>query len=677
MVIRITLVLFFVVSFASLSAQTQRVYEADVCIYGGTSAGVIAAYTVQKLGKTAILIEPGSHLGGMTSGGLGYTDIEDKSIITGLARDFYRRVGKHYNTFEKWTFEPHVAEKIFNDYAAEGAFTILYQTRLLDVRKVQNSIVYATVLNTTDSTSEEIQVRARMFIDCSYEGDLLAKAGVSYSVGRESTTEYNETHNGIQLTDNDQFPDGVDPYKLKGKKSSGLVWGISNAAIGKIGSADNKLQAYSYRICLTSEPANRIPIKRPSDYDSARYELMLRLIDAQPERRRLTDYFTINKIPNSKTDIAGRGGFSIDMVGMNYQYPEGTYEQRQQIIKDHESYTKGLLYFLGHDMRVPEPLRKEMLQYGYPADEFVANNHWSHQLHIREGRRMKGAYVMTQANCEGKRHAPDHVGKAANAMRSNTCQRIVIDGKIKNEGNVKVDVSAPYHIAYGAITPEEKECMNLLVPVCLSATHIAYGSIGTEPVIMVLGQSAATAAVMAIDAQTPVQRINVRKLQQQLQKNPLADNSVADILIDNDNHRFTDRSRKGWEELPRGGYGPSFLVAEAPDEKSLLKQRNKFSVIRYNPTIEVPGQYDVYMYLPKFDGCSEFMTVKVSNGTDVRERVITPANLVVDGQTEGEWISLGRHQINAGKRPFVEISNAGATGKIVADAVIWIPVKNR
>ena len=671
------LFLITLLSCAQTFAQSEQVYEADVCIYGGTAAGVIAAYTVQKLGKTAILIEPGSYLGGMTSGGLGHTDLENKSVVTGLARDFYRRVGKHYNTFEKWTFEPHVAERIFSDYASEGGFKIFYQTKLSDVRKVQNSVVYITVQNPIDSVSKEIQVRARIFIDCSYEGDLMAKAGVPYRVGREANSEYSETYNGVQIMDSNQFPDKIDPYKIKGKPASGLLWGVSDADLQKNGSGDSKIQAYGYRICLTSEPANRIAISRPPDYDSSRYELMLRLIDAQPDRRRLTDYFVINKLPNSKTDIESHGGFSTDMVGMNHRYPEGSYEERRHIVRAHETYSKGLLYFLGHDWRVPEPLRKEMLQYGYPADEFLANNHWSYQLYIRESRRMVGDYVMTQANCEGKRNAPDEIALVANKMNSHSCQRIIANGNVKNEGNVSIGGFNPYGIAYGAITPKEEDCMNLFVPVCLSSTHIARSSIQTEPVLMVLGQSAATAAVMAIDVQIPVQKINVRRLQQYLKNNPLADNSIADVLIDNDNHRHTRKTGKDWELVHGGGYGASFLIAEPPDEKSLLKRRSRISSIRYNAAIEVPGKYDVYMYLPKVEGCSEFMTIRVSDGTEVRERVITPANLVIDGSKKGDWISLGRHQISGGKRPFVEISNETAKGKIIADAVIWVPVRNR
>src|SRR5690606_23293193 len=323
-------------------------------------------------------------------------------------------------------------------------------------------------------------------------GDLMARAGVSYRVGREDNSEYNETINGVQLMDGHQFPDGIDPYKTPGKPRSGLLWGISDEKLLPNGTGDKKVQAYNYRICLTSDPDHQISITRPEDYDPSRYELLLRLFEAFPHKRKLNDYFIWSHMPNRKTDINNRGPFSTDMIGMNYGYPDGSYEERERIIRDHTVYTKGLLYFFAHDPRAPQRLRDEMRQWGYPKDEYVEYGHWTPQLYIREARRMVGSYVMTQHNCQGREVVADGVGMAAYTMDSHNTQRIVVDGMVKNEGNVEIGGFGPYPISYRALTPKAEECRNLLVPVCLSATHIAFGSIRMEPVFMVLAQSAAT-----------------------------------------------------------------------------------------------------------------------------------------------------------------------------------------
>jgi hypothetical protein len=664
---------FLVFSIAPVVAQ--QIIEADVCIYGGTSSGVIAAYTAQKLGKKAILIEPGTHLGGMSSGGLGYTDIGNKAAITGLARDFYRRIGKHYGKFEQWTFEPHVAEQTFRDYVRRAGFEVLYERRLARVIKDGTTIREIVLEHSSDPETEKITVRASMFIDTGYEGDLMAMAGVPYRIGRESNTEFNETINGVQLLDGHQFPDGIDPYRTPGNPKSGLLWGVSPDTLSAAGTGDNKIQAYNYRMCLTSEPANMVEITRPADYDSSRYELMLRLFKAFPDKRKLNDYFIFSRMPESKTDINNRGGFSSDMIGMNYRYPDAGYDQRKNIISQHENYTKGLLYFLGHDIRVPSKMREEMQAWGYPADEYTDNNHWTHQLYIREARRMVGSYVMTEHNCRGKKRAHDGVGMAAYTMDSHNCQRIVVDGQVKNEGNVEVGGFGPYPISYGAIIPKAEDATNLFVPVCLSATHIAYGSIRMEPVFMVLGQSAATAAVMAIDEKTTVQDVPVRKLQHQLEINPYADWTPPDFVIDNDEIRYIKLSSKKWNVKSEGGYGRSFLLFDPSEEKQIIQTKEvKVESVRFNAGHRQPGDYDLYIYIPKVDNCSEFMQVVISDGIKTQQRMLQTRRVIIEGQTTGEWLSLGQHTVQRGKKPWVEVSTIGANGKVVADAVIWVPV---
>ncbi len=341
-----------------------------------------------------------------------------------------------------------------------------------------------------------------------------------------------------------QLPDGVDPYKIAGKPESGLLWGIAAGNLEPNGSGDKKVQAYNYRICLSSDPKNSIPISKPENYDPSQFDLLVRMMQKQPAKTKLGDYFIWSKMPNNKTDINNRGGFSTDMIGMDYDYPDADYKTRKKIIDSHESYTKSLLYFFGHDERVSQAIREEMLKWGYPKDEYTDSGNWSPQLYIREARRMIGNYVMTQANCEGKEVVKDGVGMAAYTMDSHNCQRIVVNGMVKNEGNVEQGGFGPYPISYNCLVPKESECSNLLVPVCLSATHIAYGSIRMEPVFMVLAQSSAAAAVMAIDGKTSVQKIDITKLQQHLKTNPLANNSAPEILVDNEDARSCQNRRR-------------------------------------------------------------------------------------------------------------------------------------
>lgn len=647
------------------AAFGQKTIEVDVCVYGGTSAGVIAAYTAQKLGKKAILIEPGIRIGGLTSGGLGYTDIGNKYAISGLARDFYRRVGDHYGKFEQWIFEPKVAEVIFQDYVRRGGFEVLYETRLKEVKKQGDRITEVVLENANKpGRATDITIKAMMFIDCGYEGDLMAQAGVSYAVGREDNKDYDETINGFQLMDGHQFPDGIDPYKIPGKPKSGLVWGISDGKLAPAGTGDKNVQAYNYRICLSSDPENQVPITRPEGYDASRYELLLRLFEAYPEKRKLNHYFIWSNMPHKKTDINNRGAFSTDMIGMNYAYPDGTYEQRARIINDHTVYTKGLLYFFGHDPRVPKELRDEMLGWGYPKDEYVNNGNWTPQLYIREARRMVGSYVMTQANCVGKEVVGDGVGMAAYTMDSHNTQRLVVNGQVKNEGNVEVGGFGPYPIAYRSLVPKASECSNLLVPVCLSATHIAFGSIRMEPVFMVLGQSTATAAVMAIDARTSVQNIDITKLQQRLKNDPLADGNIFEILTDNDDSLHVQRTGT-WTTEKRGGYGPGFFVNDSRGQET--------ATIRFTPEIPEAGKYTAYIYFPKLANISSHTLVIVNDGERNHGITIKESDIRVEGQTSGEWVSLGTYNLPQGTKSFAQVSTKDADGKVIADAVIWVP----
>jgi ribulose 1,5-bisphosphate synthetase/thiazole synthase len=517
--------------------------EADVCVYGGTSAGIASAIQVKRMGKSVILLEPGSYLGGMMTSGLGATDIGNKAAIGGLAREFYQRVAKHYARdsawkWEKrdeyfrlrsagqnkgtdlaasdatmWMFEPHVADLIFADMLKTAGVTVYLNQRLMTVRKDKARI--------SELVTEDAEVfRARVFIDATYEGDLMAKADVSTSVGRESNREYGETLNGIRAeTPKHQFLVAVDPYVKPGDTNSGLLSFIQVNRGGKPGEGDAKVQAYNFRLCFTTNEANRLPIEPPEEYDPQEFELLARYIEALVAAGRkptLSDFWHPLWLPNQKTDINNNGAFSTDMIGANHRYPEGEELVRARIIAEHEEYTRGFLTFLATSPRVPENIREEMKRWGPARDEFVTSRGWPRQLYIREARRMVSDYVMTENHCRGKVRADDAIGLAAYAMDSHNCQRVVKNGRVENEGDVQVPPAAPYPISYRAIIPKRSEAENLLVPVCLSASHIAYGSIRMEPVFMILGQSAATAAVLALDEKSVVQKVEYAKLRKAL-----------------------------------------------------------------------------------------------------------------------------------------------------------------
>jgi hypothetical protein len=376
--------------------------------------------------------------------------------------------------------------------------------------------------------------RARMFIDATYEGDLMAKSGVSYVVGRESNAQYGETLNGIRgQTPKHQFIVAVDPYKKPGDASSGLLPLIQPIPPGVPGAGDKSVQAYNFRLCYTRNPRNRRPNVPPPNYDPARYEVLARYIEAlvaagkQPV---LDQFWNPIWMPNGKTDINNNGGFSTDFIGESYDYPEATYARRAAIWKAHQDYMLGFIYFLASSPRVPENMRTEMRSWGPAKDEFPDTGGWPHQMYVREARRMISDYVMTEANCRGKVRAEDPAGLAAYTMDSHNCQRLAVGGKVENEGDVQVGGFPPYPISYRAIVPKTGECENLAVPVCLSATHIAYGSIRMEPVFMILGQTAATAAVLALDDGCPLQKVDYARLNARL----LKDSQVLEWKIPTD-----------------------------------------------------------------------------------------------------------------------------------------------
>ena len=646
-----------------------REKEYDVCVYGGTSSGVIAAYTAAKSGLKVVLVEPTEHIGGMTTGGLGYTDIGNKQVVKGLAKQFYRKIGKHYGALEQWIFEPSVADSIMRDYLSEKNISVLTGHRILS-SSMLNERISSIIVEQSSSPHKTREVFARYFIDCSYEGDLMARSGVSYTVGREANESYEETLNGVELMTRHQFPDGIDPYREPGKPESGLLWGISDETLKQNGTGDSKVQAYNYRICLTDRRDNMIPIGRPADYDSTRYELLLRLMAACPDKLSLNDWFIWSRMPGGKTDINNRGGFSTDMIGMNHLYPEASYELRDSIIEAHTSYTKGLLYFFGHDSRVPALLRAKMQLWGYPKDEYVRTGHWTPQLYIRESRRMIGEYVATQADCEGRAVPFDGVAMAAYQMDSHNCQRIVIhkngSAMVKNEGNVEVGGGLPYPISYRSLTPHRSECTNLLVPVCLSASHIAYGSIRMEPVFMVLGQVAALSCAEAIHKENcDVQDVDSRAINVLIDENPYMDGSQPDLLID-DSDSGVIASAAWIHRENAGGYGLSYYESDKGEDAGS---------VRYTAVIPSDGLYSIYTYQPVGRKYSSVLSVDIEFSGAVHHVKLKRSEMNISGQTSTTWAEIGKYEFSSGEEVEVSITGKDSDGLLRADAVLFVKMK--
>lgn len=538
--------------------KQPRPKKFDIVIYGGTSAGVSAAIQSSRLKKSVVLIEPTERLGGLTTGGLGATDIGNKAAVGGISREFYQNIYRHYqdeanwkwqkpseykrkgdgrnaeNEETMWTFEPSAAVKVYEDMIAKEKISIVYGERLnrRDGVKKEGGAIVRIVMESGAS------YEGKVFIDATYEGDLMAAAGVSYTYGRESNEEYGETLNGVQANKislslrgtvsrnarNHNFIDRVDPYVVKGDRSSGLLPYIVEGGPGVDGTGDKKIQAYCFRMTLTDHPENRIPFAKPADYDALNYELLFRNYEAATGALEdMYDYgdplipWINTPMPNRKTDTNNQKGFSTDFIGQNYDYPEASYEEREKIVARHKSYQQGLMWTLAYHPRIPQQVRDIVSQWGTCKDEYGTGDGWQQQLYIREARRMISDYVMTQHHCEGLEVADDPVGLAAYGMDSHMTQRYVdANGYVQNEGNIECHVAGPYPISYRAIVPAKRECTNLVVPVCVSSTHIAFGSIRMEPVFMVLGQSAAIAASLAIDGKVSVQDVDYQQLRTEL-----------------------------------------------------------------------------------------------------------------------------------------------------------------
>ena len=498
---------------ARFARAEQRDYEADICVYGATSAGVAAAVAAARAGKSVVIIEPTEFVGGMSASGISLIDRGDVTTIGGIAREFYERAGRHYGEEIVWRIEPSVATRVFEQLLAEhSTITVLRESRLVHVSKVGRSIER---LDLSDGAS----VRADVFIDASYEGDLLAEADVPYALGREGRERYGESLAGVRPhTRKHQFAPGVSPYVRKGDPNSGLLPGVSAEPMGQEGAGDGSLPAFNYRLCLT-KARDRIPFSKPDDYDPLDYELLARHVAVRTSaglKTRLRDVVQLDWLPNGKFDLNNNGPVSTDLLGGSKGYIYADANERVEIAARHQRHIEGLFTFLRSDTRLPENLRREAKAFGLARDEYAQSGNWPPLLYVREARRMLGAYVMTQADCEDGSAPGTPIGLASYMIDSHNCRRVAVNGVARNEGDIQHQLSGPFAIPYEAVIPNSSDCSNLIVPVCLASSHVAFSSIRMEPVLMILGQSAGVAAVLSTETGTDVQEVDRDLLRQRL-----------------------------------------------------------------------------------------------------------------------------------------------------------------
>ncbi len=657
----------------------------DVVIYGGTSAGLAAAVQTVRMGKTAVVIEPRTFLGGLSTSGLGATDTGNKSVIGGLSREFYQRLKQKYddparwrqerpeafksyrpNEDAIWTFEPHVAAEVFADWLRETKLEPLTGVEIKAVSKEGGKITGVLL-------SDGRVVTGQRFIDATYEGDLLAMAGVSFTVGREANAQYEETLNGVQKgrAVYHQFVKPVDPYVRPGDPSSGLLPGI-NTNPGEDGEADRRMQAYNYRLCITDIPENQIPFTKPDDYEELQYELLLRNFEAGDLRLPLS----IIMMPNRKTDVNNNFAVSTDWIGMNYDYAEANQTERNVFEQRLKSYTQGLMWTLAYHERVPESIRQRVARWGWAKDEWTDNDHWCYWPYVREGRRMVSDYVHTELDCRRLRPCPDPVGMGSYTMDSHHVQRYVDEhGHVRNEGDVQVSPRGAYLISYRALVPKREECTNLLVAVCVSCSHIAYGSIRMEPVFMILGHSAAAAACQSIDANAAVQDVDYPTLRARLD----ADKQVLTLPPTQVQHQDIDpkslpgvvlddpQARKNGDWLESSS-SPGFIGAGYLHDDNVGQGQK--SVV-YELKAPKAGRYQVRLSY----------TQNSNRATNVPVRVETPAgnkDVTVNQRQrpaiEGRFVSLGDFDLPADATVRVTIGTTGANGHVIADAVQLLPL---
>ena len=665
--------LFLLVGLAGFvaEAQSQPPRRADVIVYGATAGGVVAAVAAAREGASVILLEPGQHLGGMLTGGLSHTDYGDRAVIGGLALEFYRRVAKAYaKPLFFWRGpEPHLGEQILRDWLRESKVTVVFGQRVKSVQK------QGAQIQQIETVSGQI-IAGRTFIDATYEGDLLARAGVSYSVGRESVAQYGESWAGRQPI----YPDGhnfhypVSPF-VNGKKGAVLPL-VHAKPLAAIGEADGGVQAYCFRLLMTNDPANRVTVGRPAGYDSTRYELLRRYLNVRkPTRLGETGVFgPMINLPNGKAEINSGGPISTNLYdGSNWLYPDADYPRRDSIWNDHLQYTHGLLYFIGHDPSVPENIRREAAEWGLCRDEFADTGHWPHQLYVRVARRMVGEYVLTQHDLLRDTLKYDGIGMGSYNIDVRHIQRTYqwisrfpeLRGETFNEGYMSIPVS-PYEIPYRALLPRYEQCTNLLVPVCLSSSNLAYASFRMEPQYMIAGHTAGIAAAMASKQQVPVQRVDVdalrRKLLTQGQVLSLTDNPngiFGDdkvVVVDDDMTRFVEKTGS-WslsEDPKRGRYDITYLTNPGRGANP--------AAITYQAYLPRTASYKVWGWWPTSPNAATNVPMQITHANGTEKLTINQQ------QTGNNWVLLGTFPFQAGRNGRITFTNAGVNGTVAADA---------
>jgi hypothetical protein len=644
----------------------------DVVVYGGTAGGAIAAIAAANEGQHVALIEPRHHIGGMTSGGLGRTDFGDMSVIGGMSLEFYKRLGKHYDEDVSWFFEPHRAEKTLRDWLKEAGVALYFDSRLKSLTKDGTRIASITLLNGD-------VFAASVFIDCSYEGDILPRAGITYTWGREGKAVYGESLAGrIAYSDKHQFDVPVNPHDEEGELLPLIMPDDGLAA----GAGDKKVQAYNFRMCLSSDKDNQVPFPKPDNYDPKRWEIMRRYLAQHPDIK-LDEVMIVSPMPNNKTDINNRGPVSTDYIGGSWLYPEASYEEQARIWQEHIDYVKGFFYFLANDPDVPAPLQAEMNGWGLAKDEFVDTDHWPHQLYVREARRMVGSYVTIQKDLQDDLRKEDSIGMGSYNSDSHHVQRFVVDESplwekgtpsLINEGDMQVGVRA-YDMSYFSFVPKAEECTNLLVGSAFSASHVAYSSMRMEPQYMIIGEAAGIAASLAIQAKTPVQKIDIKALQAKLYehdgilhredtKPPYARaQDLPGVALDTDEAALNGDWHSSRNSAPYVGY-------EYLHESN---QNNPENRVRYTPNLPQAGWYEIRLSYSAHPNRAK--KAKIVIGTAAGTETVFIDQRKKQGALS-PFVSLGTFALKQGKDSFVEIrGSVDAGGFLVADAVQWLKVK--
>ena len=678
--------------------------SADIVIYGGTSAGVTAAVQAKRMGISVVLVSPQQRLGGMTSNGLGSVDSSRQVLIGGIAREFYHRVWRHYQSPDSWrwqnseafgnrgqgtsgvdgdrrtmwVFEPNVAEEIFNSFIQENGIQV-FKDEWLDrdegLQMDQDRIISFTSLS-------GLRFVGKIFIDCTYEGDLMAAAGVPYKIGREANEVYGETLNGVQtsIAQRNQFVNRIDPYVIRGDATSGLLTGVSDWSPTRDGSADHKVPAYNFHLCLTKVEENREPFSKPDQYEPERYELLLRTLNRGS--RHILGQF--ESIPNAKASINYNGAFSTGFLGFNYLYPDGKYLDRNVIINRYANFLKGYFYFLINDPRVPAEIREEIGLWGLARDEFINNGFWPEQINVLEARRMIGKSILTEHHVMGRKESNEPIALVSSPISSNHVQRYKAsddDGNqfVLNEGDIWVEIQKPYKIPFRSILPQGSDCNNLLVPVCLSASHVAYSSIRSESVFMILGQAAATSAGLAVEREFSLQNLPYQILRDQL----INDGQILEI-----------------QELSRiiRGYGllPQKLGGVVVDGKMIELEGNWIESSSMRPFVGESYYHDGngnkglcsarFPFVAPMDGLHEIKVsfsafgnragnlnyfVKHEGGV---ERILVDQRK--PPSIDDFWVSLGSFHFKKGVQYDVSLKNQNTEGYVVVDAIQVIGLKS-